>query len=296
MQGIWSTNRSGISGSVSLNGQTVQLKSDSLLNGLSSLTLSSGSGISTIASVATNSTFSGNVRIGTTIPSFPRVFHITATSSGAVLPNLTTVQRNAITNTSISELLYNTTTSQFEYWNGTSWVTFGGGGSSLGVNLGITGARIYSSNSGSNLQFRRITGGTGVTVTENTNDITLTSEDISKPPSLITSDEVPVTLSTISIPNGSTGYVEVGVIGSSTTDAVLAIIGKKYLKFQKTNAGILSTLGLPNSIVDTGLSGLTTADFDLAINANNIDIVVTGEIATNIKWVAKIDKFISILP
>jgi hypothetical protein len=41
------------------------------------------------------------------------------------------------------------------------------------TNLGASGGSVFSSKSGSNLQLRKIVGGSGITVTENTNDLTI---------------------------------------------------------------------------------------------------------------------------
>lgn len=172
-----------------------------------------------------------------------------------------------------------------------------GSGSSTGANLGSTGARIYSSNSGSTLQFRRLIVGSGLSATENTNDITITLPDLTLPNSLTTSDASINVLSSVTIPNSSAGYIEVGISGILTSDASKSIVGKKYLKFSKI-AGVLTSIGSTGDIIDTGTVGLTTADWDIVTNSstNNIDIEVTGEAATNIKWLATIIKFINNLP
>ena len=71
------------------------------------------------------------------------------------------------------------TTNHVLTWDGDSWISaappgLGGGESNDGNNLGSSGARVFSSKVGSDLQFRRIIGTAPIVATENTNDITLT--------------------------------------------------------------------------------------------------------------------------
>lgn len=71
------------------------------------------------------------------------------------------------------------TTNHVLTWDGDSWISaappgLGGGEANDGNNLGSTGARVFSSKVGSDLQFRRIIGTAPIVATENTNDITLT--------------------------------------------------------------------------------------------------------------------------
>ena len=70
------------------------------------------------------------------------------------------------------------TTNHVLTWDGDSWISaappgLGGGESNDGNNLG-TGAEVFSSKVGSDLQFRSIIGTAPIVATQNTNDITLT--------------------------------------------------------------------------------------------------------------------------
>jgi hypothetical protein len=53
-----------------------------------------------------------------------------STAKGFLFPRMTTAQRNAIVSPATSLVIYNTTTSAYNYWNGTAWTTFGGGATS----------------------------------------------------------------------------------------------------------------------------------------------------------------------
>ena len=81
----------------------------------------------------------------------------------------------------LSNVIYSgtPTTNHVLTWTGSGWSSaappgLGGGESNDGNNLGTTGARIFSSKVGQDLQFRRIIGTAPIVATENTNDITLT--------------------------------------------------------------------------------------------------------------------------
>ena len=52
------------------------------------------------------------------------VLELESTSKGFLPPRLSTTQRNAVTNWTEGSLIYNTTTSTIEYYNGTAWIGF----------------------------------------------------------------------------------------------------------------------------------------------------------------------------
>lgn len=60
------------------------------------------------------------------------------------------------------------------YLSSTDWTTFNNKVSN-GTNLGSSGARVFAQKTGTNLEFRRLVAGTDISITENTNDITITS-------------------------------------------------------------------------------------------------------------------------
>lgn len=64
--------------------------------------------------------FSGTkIGINTTTPQ--AALDVTSTTSGILIPRMTTTQRNAVSTPATSLLIWNTTTAQFEYYNGTIW-------------------------------------------------------------------------------------------------------------------------------------------------------------------------------
>ncbi len=88
---------------------------------------------------------SGNIGIGTINPG--GALEVSSTTGGFVLPRMNTVQRDALTQVLNGTMIFNTTSGQFEGYNGTEWVTLslamngggngGGGGSSGGNNIAL---------------------------------------------------------------------------------------------------------------------------------------------------------------
>jgi len=70
----------------------------------------------------------GQVGINTTTPEASAALDITSTSSGLLIPKMTQAQKTAISSPATGLLIYQTNaTAGFYYYNGSAWVTFGGG-------------------------------------------------------------------------------------------------------------------------------------------------------------------------
>ncbi len=101
--------------------------------------------------------FDGQVRIGTAgvNPSASAILDLNSTTQGFLVPRVTTAQRNAITPcaptpcTQIAPAtglqVFNTTTNQFEFWNGTAWTPVTPSGAVTSV-FGRTGAVVATLN------------------------------------------------------------------------------------------------------------------------------------------------------
>jgi hypothetical protein len=87
-----------------------------------------GEGTNSALSISTT-----KVGVGTSSPSAP--LDVTSTSGGVVFPRLTTTQRDAISNPTNGETIYNTTTTQVESYNGSDWVA---GGTTVVANNAVT--------------------------------------------------------------------------------------------------------------------------------------------------------------
>ena len=65
-----------------------------------------------------------NVGIGTNTPDASAKLEIVSDSSGVLVPRMTDTERDAITNPATGLLVFVTTDSTFNYFDGTSWVHF----------------------------------------------------------------------------------------------------------------------------------------------------------------------------
>lgn len=63
----------------------------------------------------------GTVGIGTSTPDSKAVLDVNSTTKGVLVPRMSTTERDAITSPTNGLLIYNTTTNQFNYYNGTAW-------------------------------------------------------------------------------------------------------------------------------------------------------------------------------
>lgn len=63
-----------------------------------------------------------NVGVGTTTPQVSAMLDVSSTDKGFLPPRMTTAQRNGIANKTAGLMIYNTTTSCVEIYNGSSWI------------------------------------------------------------------------------------------------------------------------------------------------------------------------------
>lgn len=67
-------------------------------------------------------TSSGNVGIGTSSPAASAVLDVTSTTGGALMPRMTTTERNAISSPATGLEIFNTTVGEKQFYDGTRWV------------------------------------------------------------------------------------------------------------------------------------------------------------------------------
>lgn len=100
--------------------------------------------LSVLVTLLVTFTFAQGVSINPTgnDPDTSAMLDVSSTSKGLLLPRLTTVQRDAISLPATGLLVYNTTTSTFDYYNGTAWFSL----STASVSSTVPIIRTYTSN------------------------------------------------------------------------------------------------------------------------------------------------------
>lgn len=101
-------------------------------------------GSATLANDTCTIDINGNVSIAGNVIDPSATLDLNSTTAGFLVPRLTTTQRNAIMSPATSLLIYNTTNSEFEYFNGASWTPLTGGGGGSSTLSGLTDVSISS--------------------------------------------------------------------------------------------------------------------------------------------------------
>ena len=82
-----------------------------------------GSYSGSVAAPANGAIIEGTVGIGTSAPDSKAILDVNSTTQGMLVPRMSTSQRNAILSPSNGLLIYNTSTNQFNYFDGSAWQT-----------------------------------------------------------------------------------------------------------------------------------------------------------------------------
>ena len=88
-----------------------------------------------------------------------------------IVVSLTQTEINAIPTPETAGIVYNSTTSTVQFYDGASWVN-GSGEINTASNVGA-GSEIFKAKVGDNLEFRSLIGGTNITLAPGTDDITI---------------------------------------------------------------------------------------------------------------------------
>ena len=64
----------------------------------------------------------GGIGFGTSTPASSSILDLTSTTKGLLTPRMTTGQRDLISSPSVGLFIYNTSTSFFNYWDGSTWI------------------------------------------------------------------------------------------------------------------------------------------------------------------------------
>lgn len=92
----------------------------------------------------------GNLLIGTTTDQPSSLLTVSSTTKGLLIPRMTTAQRNAIISPATGLYLFNITTNTFDFYNGSSWFSYGKGPGNLNTLLG-TNAFVNNTTGSSNI-------------------------------------------------------------------------------------------------------------------------------------------------
>jgi hypothetical protein len=83
-----------------------------------------------------------SIAVGTNTPNAASIMDLVSTNKGVLIPRLTTAQRNAIAGLGVTHeglLIYNASTDEFNYWDGTQWVAIAAAVSNNWTILGNAG-------------------------------------------------------------------------------------------------------------------------------------------------------------
>ncbi|MDI5949075.1 ice-binding family protein [Flavobacterium yafengii] len=187
------------------------------------------------------------VGIGTTNPEVSSILDIHSTNKGFLLPRLTTAQRDAISLPATGLLIYNTTTSIFNFYN-SGWKDF-----NTGLVLPINGGTGIANSNASTLA---LPGGFATTLT--TNGLT----DVTLP-------------MTGTLYGTQTGSITSAQIQNSSSDET----GTGKLVFSESPSFTNIPLA-PTAIVGTNTTQLATTAFVMANSNNYYSVNNTGDLTT----------------
>lgn len=208
-----------------------------------------------------------NIGLGASVTA-DAVVNIISNSKGILIPRMTTTQRNAIGSPSNSLLIYNTTTTQYEFYTGSTWQSLA---SYINGTLTVTGATSLQST-------LNVTGGsTFANVTINGNEtvngiLTVTGNSV-----LASVTGGSTTLGSLTV-TGATSLQSVTSTGS-TVNGILSVTGNTTL-VNVTGASITATGTILAASGTSGTPGISfSGDTDTGIwnsAANQISFSTGG--------------------
>lgn len=103
---------------------------------------------------------------------------------------------------------------------------------------------------------------------------------------VLTSDATPTVIATLEIPEDFSGWVSIIVVAKEDTGTLGGLRAEQRIGFNKTSTLTLDTPVVVYPIVDD----IGTGGFVAQVNGDeNLEVVATGLVATDIQWVVRTD-------
>lgn len=252
------------------------------------------------------------IGLGTILPNSSSVFDISSTTKGFLLPRMTSAQRNAIGAPADGLLIYNTGTTLFNYWDGTTWQAIDStatsewllDGNSNGVikYIGTNDAfdfPIYVN--GAEVARYTVAGNFGVGITplarihifgvdatslvnQRLEPVASVTEDTTGS-TINTSGAVTSTLQTIAIPTDSVVMIVSNVTARKTAGIGAGLVGdgNGYIRTVKAQniAGVVTIGVVQTSFTSEEIAGLGAT---FVVSGTDVDLDVTNVIDDDVTW------------
>jgi len=218
--------------------------------------------------------------IGTTTANSSAIVDFSSTTKGFLIPRMTTTQRDAISTPASGLIVYNTTTNETQYYNGSTWASAGEVNTASNVGSGSgTEYGVFKQKSGVDLEFKKVKQGSNITLTENTNDITIAAAggatDLAA-----TANGTSLTISSSTGTNATVPAVTTSAWGAMTDedktklDGISADADKYYSQnlIDTTGGTIDAPYGTPAILTSTANFYLTVAETGTYIIYGSVNI------------------------
>lgn len=235
-----------------------------------------------------------NIGLGGTA-STDAVVNIISTTKGVLIPRMTTTQRNAIGSPSTSLLIYNTTTTQYELYTGSTWQSLASyisgtltvtGAASLQSTLNVTGASTFANvtingdetvngvlSVTGNTTLASVTGtnttinGT-LSVTGNTTLASVTGVNVTATGTILAASGTSGTPSISFSGDSNSGFYSISdnVIGVATNGTRVGQIGVGYGGFTGNIIQVVSAVKTDTATISSGSPSVFTDISGLSVN------------------------------
>ena len=195
-----------------------------------------------------------------------------------IVVSLTQTEINAIPTPETAGIVYNSTTSTVQFYDGAAWVN-GSGEINTASNVGA-GSEVFKAKVGDDLEFRSLIGGTNITLVPGTDDITINAAGGGGGDLLSTNNLSDVTNAVTSLGNlgGEPAFAK-----NTGFNKDLGIVAGTVLEGDKNVAIVLNTATVTNAthIGEVTGSGSLTVDPTAISNKASVTAVAGMEVLVN---------------